>query len=114
MTSTRSTGADASASARARPEIVGPPRERFTDPEWHEKELAAAFLPEWHLVAHASEVRKPGDFITFSLGADEVVIVRTRDGDLRSYRNFCSHRGHRLVTGPDDKIGRNFVCRYHG
>jgi phenylpropionate dioxygenase-like ring-hydroxylating dioxygenase large terminal subunit len=97
-----------------RPEIVGPPRERFLQHEWYQKELQAAFVPEWHLVAHSTELREPGNFVTFSLGTDEVVIVRTRRGELRSYRNFCPHRGHRLVTGSEEKVGRNFVCPYHG
>jgi phenylpropionate dioxygenase-like ring-hydroxylating dioxygenase large terminal subunit len=99
---------------RGAAELVGPPRERFTDPAWHRRDLEAAFLPEWHLVAHSSELRNPGDFTTFSLGYNEVVVVRKRDGALRAYHNFCRHRGHRLVTSETDRIGRNIVCRYHG
>lgn len=101
------------AAATSRPEVVGPPRKRFVSQEWYERELAAIFRPAWHVVAHVSELPEPGSFVTFSLGAEEIVVVRDSNGELQGYHNFCRHRGHRLCAEPQGRVGDVFVCPYH-
>lgn len=93
---------------------VGPPREAFLSQEWFQRDLDAVFLPRWHLAAHADELREPGAFVTFNLGAHEVIVSRRRDGGLSAYHNFCRHRGYRLVGEPRGTLRRNITCQYHG
>jgi glycine betaine catabolism A len=94
-------------------EDTGPPRERFVTQGWHERELAAVFRPMWHLVCHATELPEAGSYMTFSLGAEQVFVIRARDGAVHAYHNFCRHRGHRLCTADQGKFRRLIICPYH-
>ena len=96
------------------PVETGVSKEHFVGPEWHERDLAMVFRPRWQYAGHVSELPEPGSFITYRLGDDEVVITRAADGRLRSYYNFCRHRGHPLVTEARGTLRRNFICPYHG
>jgi len=91
------------------------PREIFTDPDLFRLEMDAVFTgPVWVLVGHQSEIPRPGDYKTFSIGAIPVIVVRGRDGRVSVLVNACAHRGTRLVEGPAGNIGRGgFRCIYH-
>lgn len=93
---------------------TGIPRERFVEPEWHDRDLQAVFRPRWHYAAHGSEIDEPGSYVTVSLGDDEIVITRASSGRAVAYYNFCRHRGHPLVTQERGQLRRNITCQYHG
>jgi phenylpropionate dioxygenase-like ring-hydroxylating dioxygenase large terminal subunit len=96
-------------------EVRGVPPHAFTSEEVLEAELDAALRPAWHLAGHVSEVREPGAYLTYTLGREELVVTRGPEGDLRAYHNFCTHRGHPLVSGRTGQLARSrFVCQYHG
>jgi phenylpropionate dioxygenase-like ring-hydroxylating dioxygenase large terminal subunit len=54
----------------------------------------------------------PGDFHTYDILDQSVIVVRTGDGEIAAYHNACRHRGRRLTQG----CGRasHFHCPYHG
>ena len=93
---------------------MGVSKDHFVSPQLYERDLQAVFRPRWHYAAHGSELAAPGSFVTFALGADEVVICRGADMRLGAFYNVCPHRGHRLVTDERGQLRRNFVCPYHG
>src|SRR6266404_7525122 len=97
-------------------EEVGCPPDWFIAPEWYRRDLVAVFRPAWQFAGHASELKEEGSFITFSLGADEAIILRGRDGSLKAYYNFCRHRGHRLCSNQSGNfpMAGRVVCPYHG
>jgi phenylpropionate dioxygenase-like ring-hydroxylating dioxygenase large terminal subunit len=95
------------------PEVVGPPRERFVDAGWLAADLASVFRPMWQLVCHASELGT-GTFMTYALGEEEVVVLRTVDGEVRAFHNFCRHRGHRLCDAERGVLRGRIRCPYHG
>ena len=66
-----------------------------------------------NVVAHASEVSKPGDFITRDIVGTPAIIVRGLDGLVRAFINVCRHRGA-TVELRDRGHCRRFVCPYHG
>ena len=62
------------------------------DPEIFELELERIFARSWVPVAHVSEFREPGDFVTRSIGRDPV-LVTFDDDTIRVMLNVCTHRG---------------------
>jgi nitrite reductase/ring-hydroxylating ferredoxin subunit len=65
------------------------------------------------------EIPEPGDFITYEIGEDSILIVRTAAGAIKAYHNVCPHRGRRLIDTPPGEnraCGRKkaFVCGFHG
>jgi phenylpropionate dioxygenase-like ring-hydroxylating dioxygenase large terminal subunit len=69
--------------------------------------------PSWQIVCHVNSIPQPGDYETFDLGRESVVVLRDRDGTIRAYHNVCRHRGARLLDGAGHCQGA-ITCPYHG
>jgi phenylpropionate dioxygenase-like ring-hydroxylating dioxygenase large terminal subunit len=85
----------------------------FWDPEIYQLELERVFGRTWLYVAHESEIRRPGDFVTRAMGGDPVIVIRGADGRVRVLLNVCRHRG-RKICGEDAGRTATFRCGYHG
>lgn len=101
------------------PEIVFPknmnevPKELFVREDLFDLEIEKIFKgPEWHIVAHASEMPNPGDFKTFSVGLVPLLIARGQDDEIRVFYNACSHRGNQIETQTHGNRNK-FSCPYH-
>src|SRR5246127_4190100 len=69
--------------------------------------------PSWQIACHLSQIPAAGDYITFELGSDSVIVLREGGGGIRALRNVCRHRGTRLLLGSGRCPGR-ITCPYHG
>jgi phenylpropionate dioxygenase-like ring-hydroxylating dioxygenase large terminal subunit len=76
-------------------------------------ELERVLRPSWQLVCHISNVPNAGDYLTFELGPDSIVVLRDREGVLRAYHNVCRHRAARLLEQSGSCPG-SITCPYHG
>jgi len=85
----------------------------YTSPEIAEGERRALFRREPLVLAHASELPAPGDFVTADVAGVPLVLVRGDDGAARGFVNACRHRGSRVVTEPRGNTKKAMVCRYH-
>ncbi len=86
----------------------------FTRDDVLETERRAIFDRCWLYLAHISEVRNPGDFISRRVGGRPVIFIRDRSGKLHVYFNSCAHRGALVCREPSGRKRRNFQCPYHG
>src|SRR5712664_867271 len=68
-------------------------RSAFTSEEILELEREKIFAKAWLYVGHESELPKPNDFVTRSVGGRPVIFNRDRDGRVRVLLNTCRHRG---------------------
>ena len=87
-------------------------KERYLSPDWMAREREHVWTKEWLVAGVSVDVRAPGQFITFDIDDQSVIIARGADGGLRAMHNACTHRGTRLVTEPLGML-RKFVCPYH-
>jgi len=85
----------------------------YTDPEIFAREQAAIFESMWFCAVRSSDLSTPGTFRTVQVGRESVLVVRGRDGQLRSFLNICRHRGAMLCTEPAGEVKRNLQCPYH-
>jgi len=85
----------------------------YNHPELHRLELERIFLPSWQIVCHVNSIPKSGDYVTFDLGPESVLVLRDRDGTIKAYHNVCRHRGARLLDGSGTCPGP-ITCPYHG
>lgn len=69
--------------------------------------------PSWQVACHISQIPTAGDYVTFELGSDSVIVLREPSGQIRALRNVCRHRGTRLLEGTGRCQGR-ITCPYHG
>lgn len=94
-------------------EVAGVPVERYIAPERLSREREILFRGFPLAVGFASQVARPGDFITAECGHVPVLVVRGRDGALRAFINACRHRGTRLEDAPCGAGRTKLVCPYH-
>jgi len=85
----------------------------YASEELFEIEYEEFFLNGWHMVGHVCDLQQPGDYLTFDLWRDSVIVVRGRDDTNRAFLNVCRHRAFRLVDGKGS-CGGAIQCRYHG
>src|SRR5215472_14326998 len=85
----------------------------YNHPEMTRLEMARILKPSWQIACHVSQIPRPGDYVTFDLGGDSVIVLREPSGAVRALRNVCRHRGTRLLEGAGRCAGR-ITCPYHG
>ena len=88
-------------------------RRVYTDPGVFAAEMDRIYGRSWLFVAHESQLREPGDFVTAHMGDRPVIVARHSDGALHAFANRCAHRGMR-VCGARRGSRKRFVCPYHG
>ena len=71
------------------------------------------FHKHWQLICHQSDLNSVGDFITFDICKERILIVRDKHNKINAFFNLCRHRGSRVVA---DKQGTctSIVCPFHG
>lgn len=85
----------------------------YHNAELNRLEFERVLLPSWQIVCHINSIPKAGDYVTFDLGPESVVVLRDRDGGIRGYHNVCRHRGARLLDESGNCPGP-ITCPYHG
>ena len=65
------------------------------------------------MVGHVSQVREIGDFFTFEVAGEPLLIIRGEDEQIRAFYNICPHRGA-LVERSEEGNKKIFQCIYHG
>src|SRR5262245_16765670 len=76
----------------------GGPLERdfYVSPTVFDADLARIFHRHWLFAGYAFEVPRPGDFFTYTIGSESIIVVRDRSGEIRAFHNVCRHRGSRI------------------
>ena len=88
-------------------------RAAFVDPEILERERRMIFDRCWLYIGHSSELPKPNDFVTRSIGGRELIFNRNRQGEYQAFFNICPHRGAMVERRPSGSA-LGFKCFYHG
>ncbi len=95
------------------------PAEAYVSPAYAAAEQDRLWRKVWLQAGRVEDLRVVGDFITFDIGPDSVIIVKSGEAALSAYHNVCPHRGRRLVDVPEGRrnargIRKSFICGYHG
>jgi phenylpropionate dioxygenase-like ring-hydroxylating dioxygenase large terminal subunit len=97
-------------------ELVQPQRVHgslYTSPEIFAAELERIWYRTWVYIGHVSEVAQPNDYVRKTVGPQDVIMTRGRDGVVRVLLNRCAHRGN-LVCEAAAGNSSSFRCPYHG
>ncbi|WP_020171819.1 aromatic ring-hydroxylating oxygenase subunit alpha [Gordonia polyisoprenivorans] len=93
-------------------EIIAFEPDEFTDPVLAKEERDYIFGRVPSIVAHSSELAKAHDFMTVQMPRNNLIVVRQKDGSVRSFVNLCRHRGAMLEEREKGRC-RIFSCGYH-
>ena len=89
------------------------PKLRYTSPEYAALEWDHMWTRTWVCAGRVSDLERPGDYFTFELGPESILLVKQTDGSIRARYNVCMHRGNRLRE-PGRGHAEKFSCLFHG
>jgi phenylpropionate dioxygenase-like ring-hydroxylating dioxygenase large terminal subunit len=88
------------------------PIEPFVSPEYAKAEAEKLWPKVWQAACRVEEMPKVGDYVTYDIMDESIIIVRTASDRIAAYYNVCQHRGRRLTKGCGHT--NQFYCRFHG
>jgi glycine betaine catabolism A len=88
------------------------PQSLYVSPDAHEFDLEAIFQRSWLQAGIEGEIPNPGDYLTFSVGRNSIVVLRDQRGGINAFFNTCRHRGAQICGEKNGHVVR-LVCPYH-
>jgi Rieske 2Fe-2S family protein len=70
------------------------------------------FLKDWLCLGRTEEIPNAGDYMTFRIMDEPVIVARGSGGALNAFSNICAHRGVEVASGNGN--AHRFKCPYHG
>lgn len=83
----------------------------YTSEEVTRAELDRIFARDWICVGRAESLPKTGDYLTYQLAGQPVIVLRDAAGDIRAMSNVCLHRMSTLLQGTGRR--KVITCPYH-
>jgi phenylpropionate dioxygenase-like ring-hydroxylating dioxygenase large terminal subunit len=95
------------------------PVEAFLSRDYAEAEKEKLWPKVWQLVERVADFKEVGDFVTYNIADDSIIVLKTGEGTFNAFHNVCPHRGRQLINVPDGVHSvrgnrRNFICGFHG
>ncbi len=90
-----------------------PSPDRYYTREFMDLEWRSLWPRVWLLAGVTSDVPEPGDYTTFQVGHESIIVVRQDDRSLKAFYNVCPHRGNRVALNDMGSASR-FTCAFHG
>jgi choline monooxygenase len=84
----------------------------YTTRQFYDREVERIFRTAWNFLGREDEIANPGDYMTFELCGEPILVVRDKAGMLRAFATTCRHRGTKLLDGSGNC--RAISCPYHG
>lgn len=106
-----------------RVEEVGEPltygTEAFLSRDYAKAEGDRLWSRVWQIVERVEDFHEVGDFVTYDVGDDSIIVIKTGEDSFNAFHNVCPHRGRQLVDVPKGQHSvrgnrRNFICGFHG
>ena len=88
------------------------PKDAYLSPEFARLEALRIWPKVWQVACRLEEIPAIGDFVTYDILDESIIVVRTGVTEIKAFFNVCQHRGRRLTAGCGH--AKNFMCRYHG
>jgi phenylpropionate dioxygenase-like ring-hydroxylating dioxygenase large terminal subunit len=89
-----------------------PPSSWYIEPDFLKAEVERVFLDHWVYLGAAAELQKPGDYVSYQVVDQPVVVTKGEDGQLRAFYNVCRHHAACVASGKGN--AEVLTCPYHG
>jgi Rieske 2Fe-2S family protein len=87
-------------------------RDFYSDDEVYRLDCQEIWRAGWLFAGHSCEISKPGDYFTFEVDADSIIVTRDAAGHARALHNVCRHRGSLICEDAEGHV-KKLVCPYH-
>lgn len=100
-------------------EAVNVPAEAYISEDYARAEQDRLWRKVWLQAGRIEDIPNVGDYITYDILTDSVIVLRSGPDRIEAFHNVCQHRGRRLVDTPKGSRNArgtrsNFICGYHG
>lgn len=85
---------------------------RYYDKDFMAQEWERLWTRVWLIAGPRCDLREPGDYFTFDVGRESIIVVLGDDEQVRAFYNVCPHRGNQLVLSQSGSVA-NFTCAFH-
>ncbi|MFK8020466.1 MAG: aromatic ring-hydroxylating dioxygenase subunit alpha [Pseudomonadales bacterium] len=89
------------------------PADRYSSTEFQQLEWQRLWGRVWNMGPRLDELQNPGDYVTHTLGKENLVFVLNTQGQVGGFFNVCRHRGNTLCRHYRGSM-KNFYCAFHG
>ncbi len=93
------------------------PREAYVDEAFFRNDVKKVLETDWLCLAHVSQLKGPGSYLTLDLFDEPLMVMRDRDGTVRVLSRVCPHRAMDVMPPELDFGGsgqvKSIVCPYH-
>jgi len=94
------------------------PIEAHTSRDYAKAEADRLWAKVWQHAGRVEDIPEVGDYLSYDIGEDSFLIVRSAPDRIKAYYNVCSHRGRQLVDTPQGAHSargqkRSFICGFH-
>ncbi|MGE0385832.1 MAG: SRPBCC family protein [Gammaproteobacteria bacterium] len=96
--------------SRLRPDFL--PKDAYVSRDFLALEKARLWPRVWQVACREEELANVGDYVTYDVHDESIIVVRSAPGAIRAWHNVCQHRGRRLTAGCGHLA--RFHCGFHG
>ena len=83
------------------PVVIG--REAYVSADFARAERDHLWRSVWLQAGRVEDIANVGDYITYDIADDSVIITRSDADTIRAFDNVCPHRGRKLIDVPAGK-----------
>jgi phenylpropionate dioxygenase-like ring-hydroxylating dioxygenase large terminal subunit len=84
----------------------------YTDQRIFDIEWEHIWKKYWLFAGTTADIPKPGDYFTYNLQNDSIIVIRGNRGEVHAHYNTCRHRGS-LICIEDHGNAPKLICPYH-
>ena len=88
------------------------PTEPYLSEDYARAERDRLWRKVWQVACREEELPEVGNYVTYDILDDSIIVIRTADGTIKAHHNACRHRGRRLVDGCGS--AKRLACKFHG
>jgi nitrite reductase/ring-hydroxylating ferredoxin subunit len=88
------------------------PVEAYVSEDYARQEGEKLWGKVWQMACREEEIPKVGDYLTYDIVDESIILTRTSADEIKAFYNVCPHRGRRLTAGCGHT--KQFFCRFHG
>jgi phenylpropionate dioxygenase-like ring-hydroxylating dioxygenase large terminal subunit len=86
---------------------------RYHSAEFMQLEWQRMWPKVWLLAGVTSDIPEGGDYFTFDIGHESILVTRQDDGSVKAFYNVCPHRANRVALNTHGSVD-HFTCAFHG
>lgn len=101
-------------SKAAVPQVAGGvvPAVNYISADFLREEAELLWPRVWQMACREEEIPRVGDFYTYDILDQSIIVVRADKDLIKAYYNVCPHRGRTLTEGCGHTA--RLFCKYHG